>query len=148
MSLRSLCHLSARSLVLLILPCIPRCFHLLHDGTMNFSSGLNNAPWHHSSSTGRFCINDVTAFVILFFIFELSSLVLWNKLHFSLLIHDYVCDLSYKSNVLVVWLETFHKVYLEWKILLHQYIWLCNYFIQYNIHPYLTKNCVDAFHLH
>ena len=33
MSLRSLCLLFVRSLVLQILLCIPRCFHLLHDGT-------------------------------------------------------------------------------------------------------------------
>ena len=33
MSLRSLCLLSVRSLVLRILPCIPRCFHILHVGS-------------------------------------------------------------------------------------------------------------------
>ena len=60
---------------------------------------------------GRFCINDVDVFVILFFVFELSSLVLRNKSHSSFLVGDYVCDLSYKSNALVVWLETFHKEY-------------------------------------
>ena len=37
MSLHSLC------LVLRILPCIPWCFNLLHDGTMNFSSSLYTA---------------------------------------------------------------------------------------------------------
>ena len=74
---------------------------------------------HHSSWTGlpfilgyffmdgRFCINDVAAFVILFFILglflELSSLVLRNKSHSSLLVGDYVCNISYKSNAFV-WL--------------------------------------------
>ena len=69
-------------------------------------------PKHHSSWTGlpyilgyffiagRFCINDVTAFVILFFILglflESSSLVLRNKSRPSFLVGDYVCDLSYK----------------------------------------------------
>ena len=52
MSLCSLCLLFMRSLVLQILLCIPRCFHLLHDGTMNFSLGLDTAPWHHYSWTG------------------------------------------------------------------------------------------------
>ena len=42
---------------------------------------------------------------------ELSSLVLRNKSHPYFLVGDYVCDLSYKSNELFVWLETFHKVY-------------------------------------
>ena len=74
MSLRSLCLLFMRSLVLQILPCIPRCFHLLHDGTFLHVSILH--PRHHSSWTdipfvlGRFCINDVAAFVILFFILK------------------------------------------------------------------------------
>ena len=48
MSLHSLCLLFMRILVLRFFPCIPRCFHLLHDGTMNFSVGLDTAPWHHS----------------------------------------------------------------------------------------------------
>ena len=60
-------------------------------------------PRHHSSWTGipfllgyffrdgSFCINDVTAFIMLFFIFflELSSLVLRNKSHPSLLVGDF-----------------------------------------------------------
>ena len=70
---------------------------------------------------GRFCINDVTAFITLFFIFELSSLVLWNKFHSSLLVGDYVRDLSYKSNAFV-WLETFHKEYSYWQIIMHKYM--------------------------
>ena len=41
---------------------------------------------------------------------ELSSLVLRNKSHPSLLVGNYVCDLSYKSNAFV-WLETFQKEY-------------------------------------
>ena len=130
MYLRSLGLPFVRSLMLRILLCIPRCFHLLHDGTTNLSS------WHHSSwiglpfflVDGSFCINDVTALVILFFVFELSSLVLRNKysffgtsIHSSLLVGDYVCDLSYKSNA-IVWLETFHKEYLYWQTLMHKYM--------------------------
>ena len=73
-------------------------------------------PRHHSSWAdlpflhGRFCTNDVAVFIILFFIFELSSLVLRNKSHSSLLVGNYVRHLSYKSNAFV-WLETFHKEY-------------------------------------
>ena len=99
-------------------------------------------PRHHSSWTdlpfllGIFCTNDVVVFIILFFIFELSSLVLRNKSHSSLLVGDYVRDLSYKSNAFV-WLEKFHKEYSYRQILMHK--WSCNYFIQYNIHPYLTE---------
>ena len=78
---------------------------------------------------------------------ELSSLVLQNKSHSSLLAGDYVCDLSYNSNAFV-WLETFHKEYSYWKILIHKYIWSCNYFSQYNIHPYLTETFLNAFHLY
>ena len=87
-------------------------------------------PRHHSSWTGllgyffiagRFCINDVAAFIILFFIFELSSLVLRNKFHSSLIAGDYVCGLSNKSNAFV-WLETFRKEYSYWQILMHKYV--------------------------
>ena len=84
-------------------------------------------PRHHSSWTGlpfilgRFCINDVTAFIILFFIFELASLVLRNKFHSSFLVGDYVCDVSYKSNAFVR-LEKFHKEYSYWQILMHKYM--------------------------
>ena len=129
-SLLSLCLLFVRSLVLRILLCIPRCFHLLHDGTMNFSSCLDTAPWHHSSWTdllgyffiaGIFCINDVTAFIILFFILNCCHLFFGTSLHSSLLVGDYVCDLSYKSN-LVVWLETILKEYSYWKIIMHKYM--------------------------
>ena len=58
-------------------------------------------PRHHSSwigltfllgyffMAGRFYINDVATFIILFFVFELSSLVLRNKSHPSLLVGDF-----------------------------------------------------------
>ena len=81
MSLRSLCLLSVRSLVLRIFPCIPRCFHLMHAGscrsiwkTLRTSLQVSIPhPRHHSSWTGtllpfllgyffiagRLCINDV-----------------------------------------------------------------------------------------
>ena len=39
-----------------------------------------------------------------------SHLFFRISLHSSLLVGNYVCGLSYKSNA-VVWLETFHKVY-------------------------------------
>ena len=60
MSLRSLCLLSVRSLVLRILPSIPQCCHLLHDGscrsiwkTLRTSlQVLILHPRHHSSWTG------------------------------------------------------------------------------------------------
>ena len=121
MSLHSLCLLFVRSLILRILLCIPPCFHLLHDGTMNFSLGLDTVPWHHSSWTGRFCINDVTALVILFFILKCCHLLFGTSLHSSLLVGDYVCGLSYKSNAFA-WLETFHKENSYWKILMHKYM--------------------------
>ena len=82
MSLCSLCLLSVRILVLQILPCIPRCFHLLHVWscrsiwkTLQTSlQVLILHPRHHSSWIGillpfllgyffkarRLCINDVT----------------------------------------------------------------------------------------
>ena len=69
----------------------------------------------------RFCINDVTAFVILFFILKCYHLLFGTSLHSSLLVGYYVCDLSYKSNAFI-WLETFHKEYLYWKILMHKYM--------------------------
>ena len=43
MSLRSLCLLFMRSIMLRILLCIPQCFHLLHDGTTNFPSCIDIA---------------------------------------------------------------------------------------------------------
>ena len=51
----------------------------------------------------------------------MSALVLWNKSFPSLLIGDYVCDLSYKSNAFV-WLETIHKEYSYWQVLMHKYM--------------------------
>ena len=133
MSLCSLGLLFMRILVLRILLCIPRCFHLLHDGTMNFSSGLDTAPWHHSSWTnlpfllsyffmaGRFCINDVTTCHIILCLWTVVPCSSKLSLHSSLLVGDYVCGLSYKSNAFV-WLETFHKEYLYWQVLMHKYM--------------------------
>ena len=113
--------------------CYESCF-VFHDDfiycMMELRTSLHVSilhPRHHSSWTdlpfllGIFCTNDVTAFVILFFIFELSSLILWNKSHYSLLVGDYVRDLSYKSNAFV-WLETFHKEYSYWQVLMHKYM--------------------------
>ena len=97
-----------------IFPCIPRCFHLLHDGTTNFHSCINTSfltsfflNWYSLSSWKVLhqwchCIRHII------FHLELSLLVLRNKPHSSFLIADYVCDLSYKSNSFA-WLETFHK---------------------------------------
>ena len=68
MSLRSLCLLSVRILVLGIFPCIPRCFHLLDDGTF------------------RYCILDIILHFGLFL--ELSPLVLRNKSHPSFVVGD------------------------------------------------------------
>ena len=130
MFLCRLCLLFMRSLMLRILLCIPRCFHLLHDGIMNFSSGLDTALWHHSSWTGlpfllsyffmagRFCINDVIAFIIIFFVLKCRHLFFRTSLHSSLLVGNYVCNISYKSNAFI-WLETFHKEYSYWQILMH-----------------------------
>ena len=44
-----------------------------------------------------------------------------TSLHSSLLVGDYVCDLSYKSNAFI-WLETFHKEYLYCQVLMHKYM--------------------------
>jgi len=60
MSLRSLCLLSVRSLVLRILPCIPQCCHLLHAGScrsiwQTLQTSLQVSiphPRNHSSWTG------------------------------------------------------------------------------------------------
>ena len=82
MSFHSLCLLFVRSLVLRILPCIPRCCLLLHAGSCRsiwkiLQTSLQVSilhPRHHSSWTGillpfpigyffiarRICINDVT----------------------------------------------------------------------------------------
>ena len=81
MSLRILCLISVRSLVLWIFPCIPQCFHLIPTGScksiwMTLWTSLQVSmphPRHHSSWTGtllpfllgyffivgRICINDV-----------------------------------------------------------------------------------------
>ena len=81
LSLCILCLLSVRSLVLWILRCIPRCFHL-----RTFLQVSILHPRHYSSWTGlpfllnyffiagRFCINDVAAFVILFFLLNCHHL--------------------------------------------------------------------------
>ena len=126
MSLRILCLISMRSLVLRILSCIPKCFHLLHDGATNFPSRIDTASQTSLFLTffiaGRFCINDVTTFVILFFILNCCHLFFRTSLIIlCLLVGDYVCDLSYKSNAFV-WLETFHKEYSYWKILMLKYM--------------------------
>ena len=127
MSLCSLCLLFVRSLVLRILPCIPRYPHLLHAGSCRsiwkiLRTSLQVSilhPRHHSSSTGllgyffivgRLCINDVAAFIILFFILNCRHLFYGTSLHSSFIVGNYVCGLSYKSNAFV-WLETFHKSY-------------------------------------
>ena len=70
---------------------------------------------------GRFYINDVTALVILFFNLKCHHLLFGTSLHSYLLVGDYVCGLSYKSNA-IVWLETFHKEYLYWQTLMHKYM--------------------------
>ena len=73
-----LCLLSVRILMLRILPCMPRCCHLLHVGSCRsiwktLQTSLQVSILHHSSWTGtllpflfgyffiarRFCINDV-----------------------------------------------------------------------------------------
>ena len=92
--------------------------------------------FHFFLVAGRFYINDVTALVILFFNLKCRYLLFGTSLHSSFLVGDYVCGLSYKSNA-IVWLEKFHKEYLYWQVLMHK--WSCNYFSQYNIHPYLTE---------
>ena len=60
-----------------------------------------------------------------------------TSLHSSLLVGDYICDISYKSNA-VVWLEHFIRNIYTGKLLCIN-MWSCNYFIQDNIHPYLTE---------
>ena len=69
----------------------------------------------------RFCINDVTTLIILFFILKCRHLLFGTSLNSSLLVGDYVCGLSYKSNAFV-WLETFHKEHSYWQILMHKYM--------------------------
>ena len=121
MSLRSLCLVSHDVSIY----CMMELWTSLHVSIMH--------PRHHSSWTGlpfllgyffivgRFFINVVTAFIIFILHLELSSLVLWNKSYPSLLVGDYVRDLSYKSNAFV-WLERFHKEYSYWKVIMHKYM--------------------------
>ena len=68
----------------------------------------------------RFYINDVTTFIILFFILNYHHLFFGISL-ILLCLEVIVRDLCYKSNAFV-WLETFHKEYSYWKILMHKYI--------------------------
>ena len=129
MSLRSLGLLFVRSLVLWFLLCIPRCFHLLLDGTIYFSSGLDTAPWHHSSWTGlpfllggwkvlhQWC--HCTRHIILHF--EMSSLALRKKSSFF-----FACRQLYMRSFLQVkcicMVRTFNKEYSYWQILMHKYM--------------------------
>ena len=138
-----LCLLFVRSLMLWIFLCIPRCFHLLHDGTMNFSSSwycvltsfLLNwsslSSWRLEGSATMMSLHSSYCSLSL----NCRHFFFGTSLHSSLFVGDYVCDLSYKSNAII--LETFHKEYLYWQHLCIN-IWSCNYFTQYNIHPYLT----------
>ena len=140
MSLRSL------FLVLRILPCIPWCFHLLHDRTTNFPLGLDTTSYTSFLLNWSFlyyflllhwwcrCIRHIILHL------ELSLLVLRNKSHPCLLVGDCVCDLSYKENAFVRNIHTGKFLCIN--------IWSCNYLSQYNIHPYLTKTFLDAFHLY
>ena len=97
-------------------------------------------PRHHSSWT--IILHKLEGFASMMSLYSSYYSSFWNVvtcsseqvLHYSLLVGDYVCNFSYKSNAFV-WLETFHKEYSYWKILMHK----CNYFSQYNIHPYLTE---------
>ena len=124
MSLCSLCLLSVRSLMLWILPCIPRCCHLLHVGSCRsiwkiLRTSLQISmlhPRHHSFwigllyilgcffIAGRFCVDDVTTFIILFSILNCLHLFFGTSL-ILLFLYAIVRDLSYKSNSPVVWLE-------------------------------------------
>ena len=63
-----------------------------------------------------------------------------TSLHSSLLVDDYVCNLSYKSNAFV-WLEHFIRNIHIGKYLCIN-IWSCNYFIQSH------WNFLDSFHLY
>ena len=70
---------------------------------------------------GRFYINDVTTLIILFFVFEISSLVLQNKSSFFFACR-WLCMRSFlqvKWNCMVI---TFHKEYSYWKIIMHKYM--------------------------
>ena len=70
---------------------------------------------------GRFCINDVTALVILFFVFELTSLVLRNKSSFFFACR-WLCMRSFLQVKCICMVRTFHKEYSYWKILMHKYM--------------------------
>ena len=85
--------------------------HPRHDSSWTFFLGLFLHGWKALHQWCH-CIHHI--------ILYLSSLVLWNKSHPSLFV-GYVCDLSYKSNAFV-WLETFHKPYSQWQILIHKYM--------------------------
>ena len=79
-------------------------------------------PRHHSSwmglpfllgyffIIGRLCINDVIAFVILFFILNYHHLFFGTSL-ILLFLYNIVHDISQKSNAPFVWLDTFNKAY-------------------------------------
>ena len=100
----------------------PMMFHLLLDGTTKFPSRIDSASqtsfflnWSSLSSwllLHAWKVQHQLCHCIRFTLhLEMSSLVLQNKSHPSLLVGDYVCDLSYNSNALVVWLEKFHTAY-------------------------------------
>ena len=145
MSLRSLGLPFVISLMLRILLCIPRCMmelwtslqvSILHPDII-----LLELVFPFFLVAGRFCINDVTALVILFFILKCRHLLFRTSLHSSLL----VGSLSYKSNAFV-WLETFHKEYLYWQVLIHKYMIMQFYPIQHSSISHW--NFLDAFHLY
>ena len=100
MSLRSLGLLFVRSLMLRILLCIPQCFHILHDGTMNFSSSLDTAPWHHSSWTdlpfllGGWKVLHQWCHCTRHIILKCRHLLFGTSLHTYLLVGDYVCHMT------------------------------------------------------
>ena len=115
-------------------------------------------PRHHSSWTGlpfllgdffmaeRFCINDVIVFIILFFVFELLSLVLRNKSSFFFACR-WVCMRSFLQVKRICMIRTFHKEYSYWKILMHKYmIMKLLYPIQHSSISHW--NFLDAFHLY
>ena len=105
-SLRSLCFLSMRSLMLWILPCIPRCFHILHVGSCRsiwkiLRTSLQVSiphPRHLSSWTGtllpfllgyffiagRIYINDVTQQRSHNYVVSETSFFLWKHRHIIL----------------------------------------------------------------
>ena len=139
MSIRSLGLLFVRSLVLRILLCIPRCFHLVHDGAMNFPLGLNTAPRHHASMMSLH-----SSYYSLSLNYR--RLFFRTSIHSSLLVGNYVCDISYKSNAFL-WLETFHKEYSQWQILMHKYV-IMQLFQPIKHSSISHRNFLDAFHLY